>query len=375
MDSLSLAYGLFCDTQQENLEYIYRGEFDVSVTDNILELAEESLRLARHKTVIKKRVYFVLVEGLQNITRHQEEKSVDTSIEQGLFVLQRRDNSYFVTTGNVIGKEDVAKLKEQLDILNQLDYKGLKEYSKFCLIDGSVSEKGGAGLGLIEIARKSSSLLSYSFKKLTDEYYYFYLLVEVKSNLSKLARSASEGDVSLMTIKSLHSILKEENITLNYSGIFNKSNMINLFNIVETQILNKVSVRETMYNIVVEMLHNLVRHADHYKLDNITGKYGIFFILEKDGNYVLTTGNYVKNEKIARLKRHIDFINSFDYSQSGDNFQHLKYNEENNIKVILSGIRDIKLRCKNELRYAFTAVDDKFSFFTFSVNIEPDKMD
>ncbi len=368
MNSLSLSYGLFCDTQQENLEYIYRGDFDISITDNILGLAEESLHIANHKTVIKKRVYFVLVEGLQNITRHQQEKLGGESIEPGLFVLQRRENSYFVTTGNVIKQEEVANLKEQLDIINTLDKKELKEYSMSCLEGGKLSDKGGAGLGLIEIARKSSGFLSYNFVKLDEDYYYFYLLVEVKFNADKPSLSISEGKVSLITVESLHSILKTENITLNYSGIFNQSNMVNLLNIVKTQMRNTI-IGAKMFSIVIEMLQNLVKHADHFQINNIVGKYGIFFIAETTDNYILTTGNYIYNYKVDSLKEYIDFVNSLDDDELNE-----QYNVKLSSRSVQSiensaqlGIMDIKMKSKKELHYYFNSVDEEFSFFTLSV--------
>ena len=88
-ENRSLAYKLFIDTQHDNLEYIYRGQFNTDITDNILSLAEESLRLSEQKLKIKKRVYFVMVEGLQNITRHQDLTTDDIPVKPGFFVLQR----------------------------------------------------------------------------------------------------------------------------------------------------------------------------------------------------------------------------------------------------------------------------------------------
>ncbi len=371
MNSLSLAYDLFCDTQQENLEYIYRGEFDISITDNILGLAEESLRLANHKTVIKKRVYFVLVEGLQNITRHQQEKLRGLNIEEGLFVLQRRENSYFITTGNVINKDEIPKLKEQLDTLNKLNNKELKEYSIDCLVGGKISDKGGAGLGLIEIARKSNGFLSYNFVKLTEQYYYFYLLIEIRFDSNKTAHDMSEGKVSLITVESLHSILKKENITLNYSGIFNQTNMVNLLNIVEIQMRDTVMVGTKMFSIVVEMLQNLVKHADHFQINNITGKYGIFFILEINGDYILTTGNYIKNEKVKKLKEYVDFVNSLDNNELNKRYNTnlLSYSEENKKNGAQLGLMDMRLKSRNKLQYYLNAVDNNFSFLTIGVRI------
>ena len=113
-ENKSLAYKLFIDTQQDNLEYIYRGQFNTDITDNILSLAEESLRLSEQKLKIKKRVYFVMVEGLQNITRHQDLTTDDIPVKPGFFVLQRKKFSYYITTGNLINKKNIEQLKSQI---------------------------------------------------------------------------------------------------------------------------------------------------------------------------------------------------------------------------------------------------------------------
>ncbi len=368
MESQSLAYGLFCDTQQDNLEYIYRGEFNINVTDNILNLAEDGLMLSEHKTTIKKRVYFILVEGLQNVTRHQKPELKTLDMEPGLFVLQKRENSYFVTTGNVISNEDVDDLKHQLDVLNSLDAKELKKYSKTCLTDGNISEKGGAGLGLIEIARKSNGFLSYNFTKISDECSYFYLLIEISFGKNKQKYSHNEGQLALMTVKSLHSILQKENITLNYSGIFYHKNMVNLLNIVKIQLCNDTHGIMKIFNIVVEMLENLVQHADNYKLCDTIGKYGIFFVIHENERYLLTTGNYIQKSKIQQLKTRIEYVNSLDNKELKEKYD-INSNSTENQENPQLGIMEMRLISENKLIYYFTDIDDDFSFFTLSVSI------
>jgi len=152
--NLGLAFTLFKNMQQDNLEYTYRGNFNTAITDNILSLAESNLQDTKEKLKIRKRVYFIMVEGLQNITRHQEEVN-EIRKEPGLFVIQRKKESYYITTGNLIKSENIDGLKTLLDKINSLNAAELKEYYREILNSRSLSSKGGAGLGLIEIARKS----------------------------------------------------------------------------------------------------------------------------------------------------------------------------------------------------------------------------
>ena len=47
--------------------------------------------------------------------------------------------------------------------------------------DGRLSEKGGAGLGLIDIARKTGETLNYQFLPLDEDNYFFILKVEINA--------------------------------------------------------------------------------------------------------------------------------------------------------------------------------------------------
>ena len=54
----------------------------------------------------------------------------------------------------------------------------LKHIIREILGNGKLSEKGGVGLGLIDIAKKSRNKLGYSFKEI-DKDYSFTLIVKI----------------------------------------------------------------------------------------------------------------------------------------------------------------------------------------------------
>ena len=47
--------------------------------------------------------------------------------------------------------------------------------------EGKLSDKGGAGLGLIDIARKIGEPLNYQFLQLDEANYFFILKVEINA--------------------------------------------------------------------------------------------------------------------------------------------------------------------------------------------------
>jgi hypothetical protein len=128
----SFALRLFEGMQKNNLNYIYRGVFSQNITDGILSLTEANLEKVGEDSKIKKRVFTIMVEGLQNITRHQEiEEETDTNSETGIFLIQNIDKRYFITTGNPILKKNISNLTDQLNKINSLNPDELKQYYNY----------------------------------------------------------------------------------------------------------------------------------------------------------------------------------------------------------------------------------------------------
>ncbi len=171
-----IAFQLFKSMQGSTMEYTYRGSFTTKVTDTILNLTESNLQNENVEKKIRKRVFFIIVEGLQNVTRHQSSaESDELAGYPGLFVVQYKPDGYYITTGNLIKSSQEEKIKKLIDKINKLDKNELKQYSMEILDEGEFSEKGGAGLGLIEIARKSGNKLVYAFDKINEDFSFFYM--------------------------------------------------------------------------------------------------------------------------------------------------------------------------------------------------------
>ncbi len=165
--------------QKNKLNYVYRGVFTTDITRKILALVESNLIHKEESKVIKRKIFNLMVEGLQNITRHQADDKNKTSNNYGVFALKKESCKYFLTTGNLVENEMITELSKKIDIVNRLDKEGLKQYYRNILKHGEISDKGGAGLGFIDMARKSGNKLIYSFEKVDDKFSYFYLHLEI----------------------------------------------------------------------------------------------------------------------------------------------------------------------------------------------------
>ena len=68
-----------------------------------------------------------------------------------------------------------------LNTVNNATLEELKDMYKKQIKEGRISEKGGAGLGLIDIARKTEEPLEYQFLQLDQDSFFFILKVEINA--------------------------------------------------------------------------------------------------------------------------------------------------------------------------------------------------
>jgi hypothetical protein len=364
IEKLGFIFKLFKAMQKDNLNYIYRGLFTANITDNILALAEANLVKKEDPRALKRKVYNVMVEGLQNITKHQAGISVEVENNNGVFVLKKENLKYFITTGNLIENENIASLTSQIEQVNKLDDTELKAYHRQVLVDGKISSKGGAGLGLIDMARKSGNKLLYAFEKFDEKYSYFYLHTEIPTTGSGVSTISPGNKGSLKYISSLHHMLNEENVLIIFNSYFNQESLMNLLSIIEKQVVENVSLKKRIYLTMVEMFQNIIQHGDDYK-QTPDGKAGLFYISESDNEYLLNTGNYIRNTKIPVLSAKLEHVNSMNNEQLDEFYNHRLFDFEiDTNKEAGLGIIDIRLKTDRKLEFNFLKVDETYSFYT-----------
>jgi predicted DNA-binding protein (UPF0278 family) len=118
-----------------------------------------------------------MVECLQNISRHADEYESGESLyaRKGIFMVSRTEQYWCVTTGNAIFNAKVKELREMIEQINGLDEDQLKDMYIRQMHKGRLSTKGGAGLGFIDIRRKTKKKLEYHFLPITDKVSFFLL--------------------------------------------------------------------------------------------------------------------------------------------------------------------------------------------------------
>ncbi len=167
----------------QNLILVYEGEFTQEITKSVLSMAERNMDSMGEESTIKRKVFNVMVECLQNIVKHAEgSESRNEGKLNAIFMIGKKGNDYIITTGNPLQNTEVGKLKNRLDEINSLDKEGLKSLYKEIIKTTSISEKGGAGLGFVDMARKSGRKLEYGFEQMDEKNSFFSLRTIVAGN-------------------------------------------------------------------------------------------------------------------------------------------------------------------------------------------------
>lgn len=73
----------------------------------------------------------------------------------------------------------VDSFKQRLESINAMSPEDLKILYKEILNNDRLSEKGGGGLGMIDIARKTGQKLNFNFAEINDKYSFFSLNIKV----------------------------------------------------------------------------------------------------------------------------------------------------------------------------------------------------
>ncbi|MDP4209964.1 MAG: SiaB family protein kinase [Bacteroidota bacterium] len=161
----------------------YKGKVTIQVVSSLLDEVERKLTELDEEPRIRKKVYNILVECLQNLYHHVEDVALPGEIlEEGnmaILVIKKVDNQYKITTGNFVRVKRIKPLKSKIDKINSLTQDEIKDMYKFILNHQRLNVKGGGGLGLLDIARRTGNKFDYTFHVIDERYNFFNLDVYV----------------------------------------------------------------------------------------------------------------------------------------------------------------------------------------------------
>ncbi len=167
---------------QDDIILSYKGDVSSELVSSVLQIIESKMDKLEEPSRIRKKVYNVLVETLQNLYHHIAENpslSGKEEVSSVIFLIGKSDEAYLICTGNYMENDNVEELRHRIDKINNLEADELKDFYKEVLNNGIMSDKGGGGLGMIDIARKSGHKLEYNFKEVDQQHSFYSLLVKI----------------------------------------------------------------------------------------------------------------------------------------------------------------------------------------------------
>lgn len=168
---MQFVYQIHQEMVNNRILLVYEGEVNQDITKAFTTMTQRNLEEDEGTSLpIKKRVYHVMVECLQNIGKHSDNiESGEPEVPgTGIFMVSRSATGFNVITGNPISNTRMQEVAQMLEKVNSMNEEEIKAYYKQKILESRISEKGGAGLGFIDIVKKTGNKIDYHFEKLND---------------------------------------------------------------------------------------------------------------------------------------------------------------------------------------------------------------
>lgn len=184
---LERIFDLYDGLEKERYMLAFKGGMSSELISALLDMVEQRLTASEPDPRVRKRVFNVVMECLQNLYHHNRSMSAaegSTAMaedRQGVVLIAQDGAGYSVLTGNFMDPADVSNLKNRLDQVNGCGPGQLHDLYRNTLDNGTFTRTGGGGLGLIDIARKSGRKLEYGFVPMDENNTFFSLNVNVAS--------------------------------------------------------------------------------------------------------------------------------------------------------------------------------------------------
>jgi len=300
----------------------YSGAFTDHLTENFIGFSDDLIINQKEDHRTAKTTNFLLCESFQNIVRHTQgniESKVELDLLNGYFSFNNIDEDYRINSINPIIEKDKEKAVSSLDIVNNKNALELRELYKKKLSEGEFSEKGGAGLGFIQMARKTGKKILYRITSRDEETDWLHQQVMISKKKDETHTSRID-----MSQKQFHGMV-DSNQILQYKGGFTKPGLTSISGIVRANLNSSENSPEKNQQITSFfdcLYQNAFQHGA--KFDNmvegalVVSKTGNIFNIEM-GNLVLTENcenidktfkNIIENSANDKVKSNIGIIHS-----------------------------------------------------------------
>ncbi|MEA3451964.1 MAG: SiaB family protein kinase, partial [Bacteroidota bacterium] len=163
----TLTLDFFNQFWKDNLVIIYCGYFNDKSLISLTDIIALHYDIEESKNKFKGRFVYLTVETFQNVIRYTKPlmDKMNLNGHKNFFFTKKVDDDFFISTANVVKPKSIDIIEKKIKEVNNLSQEELNTKYKEVLLNKAFSEEGGAGLGFIEMGRKTKQNLDYSFEK------------------------------------------------------------------------------------------------------------------------------------------------------------------------------------------------------------------
>lgn len=166
---------------RQGIMLCFNGPFSATLIEEIGQALRKHMQGLQESQSAVTDVFSVYIELTQNIRHYTALRGLDGADAHATLIVSRsEDGRYVVSAGNVVTEADGTALVARIEGLSQLDKAGLKaEYKNQLRQPRDPAAKTGAGLGLIDLARRAREPLGCSLTALDRGLSFFSLRVVI----------------------------------------------------------------------------------------------------------------------------------------------------------------------------------------------------
>lgn len=353
----------------EHLMFAYRGQVTGDNSVALLTLLEKEMELSAFSLLGRKRLFMFVLENLQNITRHGSAASEEVT---SLVVYTKTEDGYNVSTGNALKTKEVRGLRENLEKINNLDPDKIREVYRAMLQDSNIGHKGGAGLGLIEMARKTGNKLEYDFLPVDKTYSYFILSKTVDAGGLGINLPGPGTPFSGQKIANLERMMKANSIYFLWAGLMSHAISKELLNFSETTMLEaelEHNLHKRVFATLIELLQNVTQHSPGFEAER---QYGapLAMIRKTPSSYIITSGNLIRTSDTEHLRQKLDMVNNYDEEGLKKLLKVALIGQDmSQLSTGYMGLLEMARRSGHKLQYTFEEVNEEYSYYVLTVRV------
>jgi hypothetical protein len=129
-------------------------------------------------TVVMKKIFAIFIELSQNILFYSAEKEVDLDGREGgvgILVVSDNGDRYCVSSGNLMLNQNVDRMRERCEKVASMNKEELRAYYNEQRKRDRPADSKGAGLGFIDMARKSDYSLQFAITPFDEQHSFFMI--------------------------------------------------------------------------------------------------------------------------------------------------------------------------------------------------------